>query len=386
MKYDFDATIERKGTSCSKWDNMKTGFGSNDLIPLWVADTDFPCPKPVQDAIMERAAHPVFGYTFPPDSCYEAIIEKTVRDYGWSIEREWIVICDTIVGGFYDAIRSVTVPGDSVIIQPPVYPPFAAAVQNSGCVLVENPLVQSEDSYEIDFSHLQSCFGERTKALLFCSPHNPVGRVWTPDELSLLGRMCLENNCIIISDEIHCDLVFAPNHHTTLASMSPELANQTITFLSASKTFNIAGLSTSVAIIPNPELRAAFINARSLQNSGNLFGYAALEAAYRHGGEYLEQLLPYLQRNIDFVVEFVEKHLPQLKVIRPEGTYLLWVDMQGLGMEADALRTFLIETCGLALNDGRTFGTGGEGFVRFNLGCPLSTLEEALTRIQKALL
>ena len=393
MKYDFDSIVERRNTGCFKWDRNKVTFGREKVLPMWVADMDFPSPQPVIEAVKKRAEHGVFGYAFATDSCYEAVIEKVERAYNWKIKKEWIVFCDGIVPALYSSVKAFTNIGDRVIIQQPVYHPFRFAIQDNGREIANNKLKFDGERYEMDFADLKMQFNgsnpaeksSKAKMFILCNPHNPVGRVWTKEELIKLGEECIKNNCIVIADEIHCDLVYKPAEHTCFASINQEFENNSITFIAPSKTFNVAGLSEAVAIIPNASLRDSFIAARAGNNSGNVFGYTALEAAYRYGDEYLSQLLQYLKGNIDYVIKYVEDNIPKIKVIKPEGTYLLWVDMRGLGLSSEELNTFLIEEAGLGLNDGRMFGEGGGGFQRVNIGCPRKFVEEALIKLKDAI-
>lgn len=394
MKYDFDKVIERRGTNCSKWDRNEELFGKKDIIDMWVADMDFPSPQPVVEAIKKRADHPIFGYTFAPDSLYEIIMERFERYYNWKIKKEWIVLVPGVVDGVNAAIKGLTHPGDEVILQPPVYYPFYSGIANNGCQVRYNPLKFDGNKYVMDYEDLESHFQPKTTfpardprvgALILCSPHNPVGRVWTKEELKQLGEICLKYNCPIISDEIHCDLLMDDYKHTVTATISPELAQHTITFMAASKTFNLAGVKASVAIIPNADWRKRFNDARKGQGGVGIFGFEALEAAYRHGDDYLKQLLDYLQGNLDYFCEFIENRIPKLKVVRPEGTYLLWLDMRGLGMDQEELNDFMIQKAGIAVDFGNAFGPGGEGFQRFNLACPRSILEKALNNLEKAI-
>jgi len=393
MRYDFDKVIDRRKTNSVKWDLNLVNFGREDVLDLWVADMDFPAPEPVVEAIRRRAEHPIYGYTFPPASLYEAVIGWLDRRYGWKVEKEWIVFTAGVVNGLYSAIEAFSHPGDEVIVQPPVYYPFFAAVRNTGRQLLYNHLSFDGRRYTMDFAGLRSLFEVRTtfpartpriKALVLCSPHNPVGRVWTRDELTTLGRICLDNDCVLLSDEIHCDLLVKGAHHTVTATISEDIARNTVTFMSASKTFNLAGLSTSFVVIPDEGLRRRYVEARYGHNSGNLFGFVALEAAYRYGDEYLAQLREYLNGNLEYFLDYVERRIPRLKVVRPEGTYLAWVDFRGLGLDPLALQRFIREEAGLALDDGYAFGPGGEGFERVNLACPRSLLKEALERLERA--
>lgn len=392
MKYDFDKIIDRRGTGSVKWDLIKSGLTEKEILPMWVADMDFICPQPVTRAIENRARHPIYGYPTALDSCYESIIEKVERDYSWKVEKEWIVYCDGVVGGLYSSVNAFTDKGGDVIIQEPVYFPFRSAVEGNKCFVKNNGLIFDGERYVMDYEDLNMYFdddkikkGSHAKIMILCNPHNPVGRVWDREELIKLGRICLDNNCIIIADEIHCDLTLYENKHTTFASISEEFANQSITFIAPSKTFNVAGLCEAVAIIPNKDIRDKFIAERIGASSGNVFGKVALEAAYRYGDEYLEQLKEYLEGNINFFMDYVEKKIPRLKVMKPEATYLLWVDMRELGISSTEINEFLINEAKLKFNDGAMFGYGGEGFQRINIGCPRSYIEEALRRLEEAL-
>ncbi|HHW98735.1 MAG TPA: putative C-S lyase [Firmicutes bacterium] len=394
MQYNFDQIIDRRHTNSSKHDNNAVMFGREDVLDLWVADMDFPVPTPVAEAIKKRAEHPIYGYTFPPASLYEAIVERVDRLYGWKIKKEWIIFNAGVVNGLYSAVEAFSHRGDELIVQPPVYYPFFGAIKNTGRQVIHNPLKEVNGRYEMDFEGLEKLFEVRTsfpvrmpriKALVLCSPHNPVGRVWTKEELQRLAEICVKHNCLIFSDEIHCDLLAPGVEHTVTATLSPEIEQHTITFMSASKTFNIAGLATSFVIIPNDELRQRYVAARAGHNSGNVFGFVATEAALTQCDDYLEQLRAYLHENYRFFSEFIAERLPMLRVANLEGTYLAWVDMRQLGMSPLELQTFMREKARLALDDGYAFGPGGEGFQRFNLACPRSIVEEALLRLEKAI-
>ncbi|NLY51197.1 MAG: putative C-S lyase [Firmicutes bacterium] len=393
MKYDFDRVIARRGTGSSKHERNTAMFGTEDVLDLWVADMDFPVPEPVVQAIKERAEHPIYGYTFPQESLLEAICERMLKRYNWKINKEWIVFNAGVVNGLYSAVQAFTHPGDEVVLQPPVYYPFYNIVKHNGCQAALNPLLFKDGRYTMDFAGLEQLFEAHTrfpvripriKAIILSSPHNPVGRVWTRGELSTLAEICIKNDCMILSDEVHCDLLVKGAKHTPMATLSKEIEQHTITFMSASKTYNIAGLSTSFAIIPNTKWRQQYINIRAGHNSGNIFGLVATEAAFRYGDEYLEQLLAYLDENRDFFVNYIDTHIPQLKVIPAEGTYLAWVDMRSLGLSPVELQEFVRTKARLALDDGYAFGPGGEGFQRVNLACPRSILKEALQRLEQA--
>lgn len=383
MTYDFDKMPQRRGTSSQKWDKLEELFGGGDLLSLWVADMDFNAPDFITDAIKRRADHPVYGYTFPPDSLREAIADKSARDFGWRQSSDWLCFTNGVVDGLSTALQAVLPDGGDVVIQPPVYHQFATVVQHNRCRLLENPLTLSGGRYSIDYDGLESLLAGGAKALILCSPHNPVGRVWSFDELYRLGELCLKYNTIVLSDEIHCDLVFAPHRHIPFACVDKRFESISITFTAATKTFNIPGLSTAVATIPDEELRSRFQAAQFAGPGGNLFGYAATEAAYRHGDRYRTELTAYIKANAGFFKRYIDEHLPMLKVIEAEGTYLLWLDMRALNLSDSELDKLIREKCHLALNNGVVFGSQGSGFQRFNLGCPRAYLAEALDRLRK---
>ncbi|PIE32717.1 cystathionine beta-lyase [candidate division KSB3 bacterium] len=386
MIYDFDTIIERRNTNSYKWDTAEQRVGDKDVLPLWVADMDFQAPPAVLDTLRERVEHGILGYTMTPDSCYEAIIEWMRKRHGWNIQQEWIVFTSGVVPAFFWAVRAYTEPGDSVIVQPPVYYPFFKAVTNNGRQLIENPLRYVGGRYEIDFDKLERQFTPRTKLFLLCSPHNPVGRVWTKEELTRVAELCLKHNVLCCSDEIHADLILSDKRHIPTAMLSDEIARNTVTCSAANKTFNIAGLSTGFMIISDPERRAAFHRIKEEIGIGmsNLFGVIATEAAYRHGEEWLEQLLKYLRGNLEFLIRFFEERIPQIKVVRPEGCYLAWLDCRELRFNDDELKDFMLKEAKVWLNNGPMFGEGGSGFHRLNFACPRSTMQEGLERIEKA--
>lgn len=384
--YNYDEVIERKGTHCIKWDYLEEFFGSEDILPMWVADMDFLSPSPVIDAVKGRAAHGVYGYTRTPDSLYESLIEWMGNRHGWNIEKDWILLSPGVVPSINFAVMALTNPDDRIIIQPPVYPPFYNAVINNGRCLVKNPLKIKEGCYAMDFDNLEKELSRNAKMVIFSNPHNPVGRVWSRDELMKFGELCLKYNAIIISDEIHCDIIYGNSKHIPIASLSKELAQNTITCTAPSKTFNIAGLSTSSVIIPNQLLCNKFSNfiSRLEINSGNIFGLTACEAAYRYGGEWLDGLISYLGGNIDFILRYLENKIPRIKASRPEGTYLMWLDCRELNLKHEELKEFMIKEAKVGLNDGTEYGVEGEGYMRLNFACPRSVLEEGLRRIENA--
>jgi len=320
MLYNFDHIINRKNTNSIKWDKSIKLFGRDDLINMWVADMDFPCPEPVVEVIKERANDPVYGYSFPPKSLYEAIIKRLARDYGWKIKKEWLVFTAGVVNGLYSAVGAFTNPGDEVIVQSPVYYPFFNAIRDNGCQVLHNHLAFDGERYTMDFNSLEQLFKPvtafpvrmpRIKMLILCSPHNPVGRVWSKEELTVLGEICIKNNCMLVSDEVHCALLVGDVKHTVTSTISREFEQRTITFMSASKTYNLAGLATSFAVIPNEHWRNEFIRSRAGQNSGNSFGYIALEAAFRYGDDFLHQLQLYLRTNVKFFTDYINNKIPR---------------------------------------------------------------------------
>ncbi|CUH97594.1 Cystathionine beta-lyase PatB [Propionispora sp. 2/2-37] len=384
MQHLFDEVIDRRRTGCRKWDAAGQLFGTDDVLPMWIADMDFKSPPAVVKAIQDRAGHGVYGYPHKGEAFYTAIQSWMRRRHDWQVEKEWILGTPGVVPALSTAILAYTRPGDKIIIQPPVYPPFFSCVINNQRELVQNPLVFSEGRYCMDFDDLENKLDGKVKMLILCSPHNPVGRVWSREELERLGKICEEHDLIIVSDEIHADLVFSGHQHIPMASLSPEVAKRTITCMAASKTFNVAGLYTAIVIISDPQLRDKFMQVfEALDlNTGNLFGITALVAAYEQGESWLEELLLYLNANIDYMLDFVMQQVPEIQIARPEATYLAWLDCRGLGLEEDKLKSFFIQQAKVGLNDGRTFG--GKGYMRLNFGCPRNVLEEGLLRIARA--
>ena len=381
MTYNFDRLIDRRSTESIKWH-----YYGEEALPLWVADMDFVSPEPVVRALRERAEHGVYGYPQEPKELRAVIVDWAARHYGWQVQPDWLVFTPGVVVGFNLACHAVTAPGDGVLIQPPVYPPFFQVPKNVKLELDQTELRREADgSYTIDFDAFESAITDRTRVFLLCSPHNPIGRVWRRDELERMADICLRHNLVICSDEIHCDLTFGGYRHIPTASLAPEIAERTITLIAASKTFNIAGLGCALAIIPNPELRKLYRAAHAgLVPHVDLMGYTATLAAYRDGQEWLDELLPYLEGNRDVLLDYVETQLPGLFMGKPEGTYLAWLDCREAGIPGKPCEFFL-QNAKVALNDGEAFGRGGEGFVRLNFGCPRSTLVEALDKMKAAL-
>ncbi len=385
MAYNFDKIIDRRGTSSIKYDKMPVFFDRSDLQPLWVADMDFATPDFIINDIKQRLAHPVLGYTLRKDSFYQSYINWAKKRYNWSVQKEWLDFSPGVVGALALLVLSLTNEQDKIIIQPPVYHPFFDLVQGNNRQLIENPLKKdARGHYAMDFEHLKSLIDEQTKMIIIANPHNPVGRVWQKEELQKLGQIAIENDLIILSDDIHADFVYAPNKYTPLASISQEIAQHTITVTSPSKTFNIAGLSTSIVIIPNKKYRAVY--QKKLHDMhlflGNIFGNIAFESAYNNGAEWLDELLVYLQGNIDFVIEYLSKNIPGIKVVKPEGTFLMWLDFSGTGLSHQQIKDKLINEAKIAINDGMSFGKNGEKFFRMNIATPRKNLEIALQKLK----
>jgi cystathionine beta-lyase len=379
--FDFDRVIDRRSTESNKWKSYPP-----DVLPMWVADMDFESPPAVIQALQRRAQHGIFGYVTRPETYYQAIIDWMRTRHGWEIKREWLAHSPGVVTALNLAVHAFTQPGDKIIVQPPVYHPFFTIVKNNGRQLVYNQLCAENGYYRMDLTDLQKRIDSRTRAVILCSPHNPVGRVWTRDELLALAEICVRRNILIFSDEIHSDLILPGHTHTPIASLAPEIAERTITFIAPSKTFNVPGLYTAAAIIPNRQLHTQFNHMLEnfALNGSNIFGMIALETAYRHGAEWLDELLAYLQGNIDFADHFFRTRVPKINVVCPEGTYLLWLNCRALGLTHDDLRDLFLKQAKVALNEGHTFGPGGEGYMRMNIGCPRATLQEGLERIERA--
>ncbi|MFX1283320.1 MAG: MalY/PatB family protein [Promethearchaeota archaeon] len=386
----FDEVIDRSNTGSIKWDPyyLKKLFGKDDLLPLWVADMDFRTPQPVIEALVERAKHGIFGYTGPDPLKYnKSVINWFKRRHNWTLNEDWLIFSPGIVQACTYLIQRFTNPGDKIIVQNPVYYPFASIIKNNGRRVISNQLILDDSRYRMNYEDLEKKAKDpRVKALILCSPHNPVGRVWSREELIKLGEICLENDVLVISDEIHCDLVYTKYRHIVYASISEEFAQHTVTCTAGSKTFNLAGFQHSNVIIQNNKLREDFkvqMEANSL-TIPNAFGALALQVAYDEGEEWLSALIQVLERNLDFLKSFINKNLPTVSVIEPEGTYLVWLDFRAFGLEHEELEKKILEEAKLALDSGYKFGVGGEGFERINIACPLSILEESLERISNA--
>ncbi|MDR1721653.1 MAG: pyridoxal phosphate-dependent aminotransferase [Methanobrevibacter sp.] len=393
MKYEFDKVDDRKNTGSIKWDQIEKFYGRDDLIPLWIADMDFPVAKEIKQAVKDRADHEYYGYTGLRPSFIESVVNRVWDKFQWKIEPEWVVVTPGVIPALNTAIRSISHPGDNIIIQEPVYHLFFPTVRNSGCHIVSNPLKLVDGKYEMDLDHLKSLFEDKLghnpyykpiKALLLCSPHNPIGRVWSKEELEEVGKIALEKNLTVIVDEIHSELLYNGEKHTSFGSISKKFEQNSIVCFSGTKTFNLAGLHVGVAIIPNKKLRKDFISTMDgIVPEPSIFALTALEAGFKYGDEWLEQVMEYLQSNLEFLYEYCED-IPGIIPIKAQGTYLIWLDCRDLGLDHNQLNDFLINKARVALENGTLFGKGGEGFMRINIATPRSLLEEGLKRIKEA--
>lgn len=384
---NFDQSFSRENTCSVKFDARKAVFGREDVIPLWVADTDFAAPEAVTDALVRRARHPAYGYTLFPDSLYESLIDWFADHHHWPIRREWIGMAPGVVPTLHAAAMAFAGEGEGVIIQPPVYPPFFSSVRKAGRKVVENPLVARDGRYRMDLEHLERCASDpAVKVLFLCSPHNPVGRVWERQELSSVMDIARRHDLVVISDEIHADLVYTDRPgHTMLASLCrPD--DPLLTTVAPSKTFNIPGMGLSAVVSERADLldtlNGVFDALHMVQC--NPFSITAFEAGYRHGAPWLTAMMDYVRGNRDFVLGFVEERLPEIRATDPEGTYLLWLDCRALGLDDPELKRFMVKQAGVGMNPGITFGDQGSGFMRLNLGSPRSVIRQAMGQIEAA--
>ncbi|OJV36829.1 MAG: cystathionine beta-lyase [Bacteroidia bacterium 43-41] len=388
MKYNFDEIIDRSKSHSVKLNRLKAVFGRDDLIPLWVADMDFLSPPAITEALMERTRHGIFGYTISYEEYYLSIINWLRNRHNYQVYRNEITFVPGVVKGFAFAIDTFTQKNDKIIIQPPVYHPFRIVPEALNRQVINNPLILEDGRYRIDFEGLQHIIAENDcKMLIFCSPHNPVGRVWSEDELKQLAEICYDNNILVISDEIHSDLILPGFRHMPFATVSEKAKENSITLMAPSKTFNIAGIVSSFAIIHNGELRDRYMNylAPRELDQATIYALAATEAAYNYGADWLDEALAYIQKNIDFVKDYLKGNIPQIKVINSEATFLVWLDCRALNLTQKELVHLFVNKAKLALNDGAIFGREGEGFMRMNVGTPLSNIEKALNSLKKAI-
>ena len=385
-KYDFDETIERRGTNSYKWDITKDG----NILPMWVADMDFRTCPAITDALKKRVEHGIFGYTLVPDSYYDTITSWFERRHQWHIEKEWIIYTQGVVPALSCCLKALTLPGDKVLVQTPVYNCFFSSIKNTGCEIVENELRRvGNETYEIDFDDFErKCADEKTSTFILCNPHNPAGRVWTREELERMGTICKKHNVTVIADEIHCEIVMPGHVYTPFASISPEMQHECITLCSPTKAFNIAGLQIANIICANDSLRRRINRAININEvcDVNPFGVIALQAAYNEGEEWLNQLNQYLWENYQLVKDFFSAELPQVRVTRLEGTYLVWLDILGLELSSQEAHEHLLHEGKVFLCSGTLYGQrAGQGFLRLNIACPRQRLLEGLKRIARTL-
>ena len=382
MKYDFDEIIDRRGTNCVKWD----GAENPDVLPMWVADMDFRTAPAIIEALRRRVDHGIFGYTRVPQSYYEAVTGWFARRHGWNIDKDRIIYTSGVVPALSAIIKAMTVPGDKVLIQTPVYNCFFSSIRNNGCEIVESPLVYADNTYSIDFEDLERKASDpKVKAMILCNPHNPAGRVWNRDELIRIGEICIRHDVVVIADEIHCELVMPGYEYTPFASISEEFSRHSVSCVSPSKAFNIAGLQIANIVCADAGRRAEIDRAININEvcDVNTFGVIALQAAYNEGAEWLDQLLEYIYDNYEYMRSFCEEHLPDFPITKLEGTYLGWMDCRKFGMTSAELEKVLIQDAKLWLNAGTMYGNDGEGFMRWKIACPRARMIEGLKRFEK---
>lgn len=388
MKYNFDQLPERRNTLSYKWDQSKKLFGADDILPLWVADMDFYGPPEVTKAIVQRAEHGIYGYTVRSESYIEAITGWFQRRHQWTIQPEWLTDTPGIVPALSIAVQCFSEPGDSIILQAPVYYPFYDVIQMNDRQVVKNTLQLRNGRYEMNFEQLEEQMKAGAKMLLLCSPHNPGGRVWTLEELTKVGELCLKYNVIVVSDEIHCDHVYSGHKHIPFASIREDFADITVTTLATSKSFNLPGIQSAFVVISNSKLKRVFdyrVKTLSL-HMASFFAPVATEACYNYGEEWMDELLVYLEGNLDYAIDYMKEHMPQLTPIRSEGTYLLWVNCRKLGLTVPELKDLMFKKAKVAFSEGSVFcSEEGKGFLRINLACPRSVLVEALERFKAAI-
>jgi cystathionine beta-lyase len=385
VKHNFDEIVNRKGTNSYKYDLRKKIFGTDDVYPLWVADTEFKAPDFILNPIRERLDHGILGYTLTDKGYYQSIIDWQDKCHGWQVKSNWIKYSPGVVPSLFASVLAFTNPGDKVIIQTPVYHPFYYAIQDTGRHILKNPLILKDGRYYMDLDDLKSKIDEQTKLIFICNPHNPTSSVWKRKELEDICEICLKNNIIIISDEIHSDIVHKPYKHIPTASLSEEISDRTITLMAPSKTFNIAGLNSSYIISSNEKiLKQLNFYFEGLHIGPNIFALEATKAAYNNGYDWLQQLLQYYAANIKVVKEFLSNRLPKIGLIDPEGTFLLWLDFRKYGLSQADLNKIIVEKAKIGLSDGTTFGIEGIGFQRLNIGCPTKLLTEALFALEGA--
>ena len=387
MSFNFNKIIDRTNNFSAKWSEMNKNFGSNDLLPMWVADMDFLTAPCIMEALKDRLEQGIFGYTTRPSSYNESIVNWLDNRFSWKIKKEWLMFSHAVITSISLLIQNLTQKNDKIMIQEPVYSPFHNIVELNERDLVISPLIKLDDgSYIMDYEDIEAKIKD-VKIFILCNPHNPVGRVWTREELTRLGQICLKHNVIVISDEIHSDIILKNHKHIPFASISKEFCKNTITCMAPTKTFNLAGLQSSFLVMSNPYYYEVMDRAFSTLDikRNNAFSLVATEAAYNYGEDWLDELIKYIEDNVDFAIEYIKTNMPKLKVKKPEGTYLLWVDFNSLNVDEKDLKDALINKGKVALNSGSSFGIGGDGYYRINLACPRAMVLEALKRIEFAI-
>lgn len=385
MVHNFDEIINREGTHSYKYDLRKKMFGTDEVYPMWVADTEFKAPDFILGPLRERIEHGVLGYTITDKTYYHSIVNWLEKNHGWKVKTNWIKYSPGVVPSLFASVLAFTQPGDKVIIQTPVYHPFYYAIEETGRQIIKNPLVLKNGRYQMDLDDLKSKIDKQTKLIFLCSPHNPTSNVWKKNELLEICEICIKNNIIIISDEIHSDIVYKPNKHIPTAMLSQEIADNTITLMAPSKTFNIAGLNSSYMISSNEKLlKQLNFYFEGLHIGPNIFALEATKAAYENGYDWLQQLLSYYSKNINLVREYLKNRLPKIELIEPEGTFLLWLDFRKYNLPQKEINNLLVQNAKIGLSDGTTFGAEGNGFQRLNIGCPTKLLTDSLDSLAKA--
>ncbi|MBO5043790.1 MAG: PatB family C-S lyase [Alistipes sp.] len=385
--YDFNAPIDRRGTHCVKFDALKDMYGRDDLLSLWVADMDFATPDFIIDALKRRLDHPILGYPVQYDGYWQSVVDWIYNHHGWQVQREWMRYIPGIVKGIGMVVNVFTQPGDKIIIQPPVYHPFRLVPEHNGRDIVMNPLRREGDSYTMDFEQLEQVIDDKCRILILANPHNPIGITWDKATLARLADIAVKHNLIVISDEIHCDMALYGNKHIPFASVSENAARCSITFGAPSKTFNIAGIVSSYAIVPDEALREKFfawLTANEM-DMATIFAMVATEAAFSEGEEWRQQMLSHIESNIDFVDEYLKANIPEVRAIKPQASYLVWLDFSALGLEHEKLIDMLVNDAHLAMNDGAMFGIGGEQHTRLNVGTQRAVLEQAMSQLKEAI-
>ncbi len=390
MPFDFDKLPLRKNTNATKWDGLPQFFNvkvEEEVLPLWVADMDFDCPQPIIDALRQRVDHGIYGYTMVSDQFKTSVVSWMARRHQAQIHADWVRFSPGVLKGLTNAILALSQSGDGIIIQTPVYYPFKTIIHDTDRRVIENPLIETNGSYIMDFEDLEKqCALPESKLLILCNPHNPVSRVFTENELIRLAEICARHQVLVLADEIHADLIFKPHRHVSFMSLPDAFKQNALVFVSPSKTFNLAGLQTSSVIIPNAQHRAAYdqASAKTHTTSINVFGETAMVAAYDHCAQDVDALMDYLTQNVTYVRDTLQSRFPQLRLFEPQGTYLLWIDFRNSGIKPEALPEFMSHKARLAVDDGSWFGPQGSGFIRLNIACPIAILKEAFDRLGTA--